>query len=79
MEANIRPALDATFIQARVEIRNAIHRGDIEVAIEKINHIGYQVSCSKASQIVNEICIKVLFRHNDLILVHAPLIYLSRL
>jgi len=43
MEANIH-APEEESIQARVEIRNAIHAGDIETAIEKINDLNPQVS-----------------------------------
>lgn len=43
-EAGIKPTEDVTSIRERVEIRNAIHRGDIQTAIEKINELGYQVS-----------------------------------
>ena len=42
-EANIQPRVDAESIQERVEIRNAIHGGDIQTAIEKINELNPQV------------------------------------
>jgi hypothetical protein len=42
-EANIQPKADAESIQARVEIRTAIHSGDIQNAIEKINELNPQV------------------------------------
>lgn len=42
MEANIH-APEEESIQARVEIRNAIHAGDIETAIEKINDLNPQI------------------------------------
>jgi glucose-induced degradation protein 8 len=45
MEANIQPP-EETSIQARVEIRNAIHAGDIETAIAKINELNPEVSLS---------------------------------
>ena len=45
-EANIQPAADAESIQQRVDIRNAIHSGDIQLAIEKINDINPQVRCA---------------------------------
>ena len=43
-EANIPPTGDTESIQERVEIRNAIHSGDIQTAIEKINDLNPQVS-----------------------------------
>lgn len=45
-EANIQPAADANAIQQRVDIRNAIHTGDIQSAIEKINELNPQASLS---------------------------------
>lgn len=42
MEANIH-APEQDSIQPRVEIRRAIHAGDIETAIEKINDLNPQV------------------------------------
>ena len=47
-EANIPTTEDLTSIQERVEIRNAIHGGDIQTAIEKINELNHQV-CSPLS------------------------------
>lgn len=44
MEANLKPAEEFGSIQERVEIRNAIHAGDIQVAIEKVNELNPQVS-----------------------------------
>ena len=49
MEANIAPIGDTESIQERVEIRNAIHSGDIQTAIEKINDLNPQVSFILAS------------------------------
>lgn len=43
VEANIQPRLDVESIQERVEIRSAIHSGDIQTAIEKINELNPQV------------------------------------
>ncbi|KAK2745489.1 hypothetical protein FQN55_006185 [Onygenales sp. PD_40] len=43
MEANIQPKADVESIQERVEIRNAIHSGDIQLAIEKINELNPQI------------------------------------
>lgn len=42
-EANIKLDTDADLIEERVEIRNAIHSGDIQSAIEKINELDPQV------------------------------------
>lgn len=44
LEANIQPAEDLESVQERVEIRNAIHSGDIQTAIESINELDPQVS-----------------------------------
>ncbi|TKA69832.1 hypothetical protein B0A49_05883 [Cryomyces minteri] len=43
MEANIQPSADVESIQERVEIRNAIHAGDISTAIERINELNPQI------------------------------------
>lgn len=43
VEANIQPKADADTIQARVEIRTAIHSGNIQSAIERINELNPQV------------------------------------
>lgn len=45
-EANIYPAINLAAIQDRVDIRNAIHAGDIQSAIEKINELNPQVCYS---------------------------------
>ncbi|KAF2143767.1 uncharacterized protein K452DRAFT_285810 [Aplosporella prunicola CBS 121167] len=42
-EANIKPAAAEQSIQERVDIRNAIHAGDIETAIHKINDLNPQI------------------------------------
>ena len=49
LEANIEPELDVESIQERVEIREAIAKGDIQTAIEKINELNPQVSPSLSS------------------------------
>ena len=62
VEANIAPVGDTESIQERVEIRNAIHSGDIQTAIEKINDLNPQVCiafillhfCSKLYMIIPE-------------------------
>ncbi|OGM46295.1 CTLH domain-containing protein [Aspergillus bombycis] len=43
LEANIQPRADVEAIQERVEIRTAIHSGDIKAAIEKINELNPQI------------------------------------
>jgi hypothetical protein len=43
IEANIQPNTDLESINERVEIRNSIHRGDLQTAIEKINELNPQV------------------------------------
>lgn len=43
VEANIQPKANIESIQERVEIRGAIHSGDIQTAIEKINELSPQV------------------------------------
>lgn len=48
MEANIQAPEEGS-IQVRVEIRNAIHAGDIETAIAKINELNPQVSLGFSS------------------------------
>jgi len=42
-EANIQLPLEEESIQSRVEIRQAIHAGDIDTAITKINDLNPQV------------------------------------
>ncbi|PGH26825.1 hypothetical protein AJ80_01404 [Polytolypa hystricis UAMH7299] len=43
VEANIQPKPDVESIQERVEIRNAIHSGNIQSAIENINELNPQI------------------------------------
>jgi hypothetical protein len=43
-EASIVPSADGEAIQERVDIRNAIHTGDLQLAIERINELNPQVS-----------------------------------
>lgn len=43
VEANIQPRTDVESIQERVAIRTAIHSGNIQSAIEKINEFNPQV------------------------------------
>lgn len=44
-EANLRPKTDFESVSERVEIRDAIHRGDLQNAIEKINEVNPLVRC----------------------------------
>jgi glucose-induced degradation protein 8 len=44
-EANIQIPVEEDSIQARVDIRMAIHAGDIDTAINKINDLNPQVCC----------------------------------
>ena len=43
VEANIQPECDLETVQERVEIKQAIHKGDLQTAIEKINELNPQV------------------------------------
>ena len=43
-EANIQPNANISGIQERVQIRESIHRGDLQVAIELINELNPDVS-----------------------------------
>jgi hypothetical protein len=43
IEANIQPRVDIESIEERVEIRTAIHSGNIQTAIEKINELNPEV------------------------------------
>jgi hypothetical protein len=47
LEANIQLRTDLQAIQERVDIRTAIHSGDIQVAVEKINELNPQVRKNK--------------------------------
>lgn len=49
-EANIQPKADFTGIQERVQIRESIHRGDLQVAIELINELNPDVSFANSFQ-----------------------------
>jgi hypothetical protein len=49
VEANIQLRTDLEAIQERVEIRTAIHSGDIQAAVERINELNPQVRISPAS------------------------------
>lgn len=47
-EANMQLPVDEESIQYRVEIRKAIHAGDIDTAVNKINDLNPQVSSAFA-------------------------------
>jgi hypothetical protein len=47
-EANMQLPVDEESIQYRVEIRKAIHAGDIDTAVNKINDLNPQVSSTLA-------------------------------
>lgn len=69
-EANMQPMPDLDSITQRVQIRDAIHRGDIQSAIENINEINPQVRC-----LANPLDPLYMCRYDDS-RVHAPLIAL---
>ena len=78
LEANIQPKADIDSIQERVEIRNAIHGGDIQSAIEKINELNPQVGQITQAERLPPLLTTVtpfnaMIRHKF----HAPLIYPS--
>jgi hypothetical protein len=47
-EANIQPKTDLSCINERVQIRDSIHRGDLQAAIELINELNPEVRSSTA-------------------------------
>lgn len=51
-EANIQLPLEEESIHSRVEIRRAIHAGDIDTAINKINDYNPQVSLAPPLSLV---------------------------
>lgn len=51
-EANIQPKADFESINERVEIRDSIHRGDLQTAIEKINELNPQVRVPSGSILI---------------------------
>jgi hypothetical protein len=53
IEANIQRRPDLECIQERVEIRTAIHSGNIQLAIEKINDLNPQVRTVPCCRIQN--------------------------
>lgn len=49
-EANMRLTSDVNSITQRVEIRDAIHSGDIQTALERINEMNPQVGLDMPSR-----------------------------
>lgn len=70
-EANVQPTSGVNSIQERIEIREAIHSGDIQIAIEKINELNPMVSPVDCNFFLPRLfaMIRPMF--------HAPLIRLS--
>lgn len=64
MEANIERQPDHTFIDQRVQIRDSIHRGDLQQAIELINDLNPEVS-SHALQCPPIPMIRSCFMHHS--------------
>jgi hypothetical protein len=63
-EANIQLPLEEESIQSRVEIRQAIHSGDIDTAITKINDLNPQVSITNIPFSSYPCMIKISFMHH---------------
>jgi hypothetical protein len=63
-EANIQPKADLSCINERVQIRDSIHRGDLQAAIELINELNPEVSSLRLLSPL----------YYDYICFHAPLI-----
>jgi hypothetical protein len=77
LEANIPTTEDIASIQERVEIKNAIHRGDIQCAIERINELNHQVCDSLIFSAPFQWPCRPPATCYDYTLYHAPLIYSS--
>jgi hypothetical protein len=65
-EANIQPKADLSCINERVQIRESIHRGDLQAAIELINDLNPEVSQLSCLPAPSTFMIRFRF--------HAPLI-----
>jgi len=63
-EANIRPRADFSCIQERVQIRDSIHRGDLQAAIEFINELNPEVSSVHDSLSFSSM-IRLVFMHHS--------------
>ena len=72
VEANIQPKADFESINERVEIRDSIHRGDLQTAIEKINELNPQVSSLPKPESTHGparvVMIKLVFMHHSYVL-----------
>lgn len=69
-EANIAPAVEMDSVEERVAIREALHKGDIQTAIEKINEINPQVRSHNVALLQGSITFKycndyILFMHHS--------------
>lgn len=62
-EANLTLPLEEESIQSRVEIRQAIHAGDIDTAVTKINDLNPQV-CHEQHLFLNSCRIISSFMHH---------------
>ena len=56
-EANIAPMLDIDSVEERVSIREALHQGNIQIAIEKINELNPQVRKYECHHILPARCL----------------------
>lgn len=74
VEANIQLTTDLQAIQERVDIRTAIHSGDIQVAVEKINELNPQVRIFLPFGLSQHSPCPVPFRCYDYTKFHAPLL-----
>lgn len=66
-EANLVSVPNVETIDRRVEIREAIHSGHMQLAIEQINELNPQVPIPITAEATPKCC-------HDVIYVHAPLI-----
>ena len=48
-EANLTPPMDFESIESRMDIREALQRGDVEDAITRVNDLNPEVSCGVSS------------------------------
>lgn len=62
-EASIVPSADGEAIQERVDIRNAIHTGDMQLAIERINELNPQVRLTLLSFPSTQVVMIIRFFH----------------
>ena len=69
-EANMPPISDFESINERVEIRDSIHRGDLQTAIEKINELNPQVRlhCSLVSLVILAMIRTMFLMHHSYVL-----------